>query len=99
MTNKIEKPKNQWALVVWLLIEYSNKGVTMADASRYYFHKFTNRLRDVEKSHDKLKIRRLPMTKKNRFGHVCNFVNFKAISPKPYLINLLAKINRQGLKP
>ena len=96
---KLETPKNQYALVVRLLIDYYQTGVTMADASRYYFHKFTNRLRDVEKPRaDKLKIRRLPMTKKNKFGHTCTFLNFKSLAPKPYLINLLSKLNREGMK-
>lgn len=95
---KLENPKNQYALVVRLLIDNHNKGVTMVDASRLYFHKFTNRLRDVEKLHPKLKIRRLPMTVKNRFGHTCNFLNFKSLAPYPYLCNLLSKLNREGVK-
>ena len=99
MTNKIESPKNQYALVVRLLIDYYQTGVTMADASKHYFHKFGNRLKDVERSRmDKLKIRRLPMTKKNRFGHTCTFLNYKSLAPKAYLINLLAKLNREGIK-
>lgn len=99
---KLEKPKNQWAFCIYLLIEHRAEGVTMVTAMKDYFHKFQTRLLEIEKSNSrkrKLKIRRLPITKKNRFGHTMTFLNYKSVASKAYLINLYLKINRQGLKP
>lgn len=94
---KLSKPTNQWSLVVYLLIEKYTQGITMKDAMQVYFHKFQSRLGEVEKSRkDKLKIRRLPITKKNRFGHTCTFLNYKSVANKKYLLNLYEKLNREG---
>lgn len=97
MTQKKEL-KNQYALAVYLLLENYSRGVTMVDAMRDHFHKYTNRLRDVEKLHPKLQISRLPVQTKNRFGHSCRFLRFKSNAPKAYLVNLIGKLNREGLK-
>lgn len=94
-----EKPKNQWALVVYLLLENKLTGLTMKTACADIFYKFQTRLGEVEKGRkDKLKVRRLRMKKKNRFGHNMTYINYKSLAPKPYLRNLIAKLNRQGLK-
>lgn len=96
MSKKIEL-KNQYALAVYLLLENYSQGVTMVDAMKDWFHKFTNRLRDVEKLHPKLKISRLPIVTKNRFKHPVRYIRFKSNAPKPYLINLINKLNKNGL--
>lgn len=101
----IPKPKNDYALVVWLLIKHKSQGVTMVTAMQYYFHKFQNRLGDVEKSANRkgnprkpqLKILRLWIKKKNRFGHQMNFMNYKSLAALPYLVNLLKFLNQYGL--
>lgn len=96
---QIEKPKTQHALVVWLLLEYYSTGLTMKQACAELFYKFQSRLGEVERPRKaKLKIIRLRMNKKNRFGHNMSYINYKSIAPKPYLRNLIAKLNRQGLK-
>lgn len=95
---KLQSPRNQYALVLRLLIENGSKGVTMVDAMKDFFHKFGTRLSEVEKSHPKLKVRRLPMTTKNRFGHSCTYTNYKSLAPYPYLRNLYSKLNKVGLK-
>ena len=93
------KTNNQHALVVRLLIEYHKTGMSMKDAAKDFFHKFQTRLLEVEKGRqDKLKIRRLPMTTKNRFGHVCTYTNYKSLSSLPYLINLHNKLCKLGYK-
>lgn len=94
---QLQNPKNQYALVLRLLIDKGNMGVTMVDAMRDHFHKFQSRLGEVEKAHPKIKIRRLPMTKKNRFGHSCTFTNYKSLAPFPYLRNLMNKLNKEGM--
>ena len=102
---KTINPKNQWALAVQLLIENGNKGVTMKDACKVLFFKMQSRLGELERSLDStgkprkyaLKIRRLPITQKNRFGHSMTYYNYKSLAPKSYLQNLLKKLNKNGL--
>lgn len=94
----LNKPKNQWAQCLYLLIENGNRGVTMVTAMKDYFHKFGTRLGELEEGRKhKLKIQRLPMTKKNRFGHTCTYTNYKSLAPKKYLINLYNKVNKMGV--
>lgn len=95
---KLQEVNNQYALVVKLLIENKTSGVTMVTAMKDYFHKFQTRLLEVEKAHPKLNIRRLPITAKNRFNHVCTYTNYKSLAPIPYLRNLFALLNKNGLK-
>lgn len=98
ITQRLDKPKNQYSLCVRLLLENGSSGVTMVDAMKDYFHKFQTRLLEVEKAHPKIQVRRLPMTTKNRFGHSCTYTNYKSVAPKPYLLHLYALLNREGLK-
>ena len=98
ITQRLEKPKNQYSLVVRLLMENHSRGVTMVEAMKDYFHKFQTRLLEVEKAHPKLQVRRLPMTTKNRFGHSCTYTNYKSVAPYQYLIHLYGLLNREGLK-
>lgn len=98
ITQRLEKPRNQYAQAVRLLIECGGAGATMVDAMKDYFHKFQTRLLEVEKVHPKIQVRRLPMTTKNRFGHSCTYTNYKSVAPKQYLIHLFNLLNRQGLK-
>lgn len=93
------KPQNQWALALRLLIENRTSGMSMKEAMADHFHKFQSRLLELEKGRkDKLKIRRLPMTKKNRFGHNMTYTNYKSLAPLNYLVNLYNKVNKQGIK-
>lgn len=102
---KLSTPKNQYALVLRLLIENKQKGVTMVTAMKDWFHKFQTRLLELEKSmgegnvprSQNLKIRRLPVTTKNRFGHPCTYTNYKSLAPVTYLKNLYEKVNKYGL--
>lgn len=95
---RLTKPKNQYAQVIHLLIENYAKGVTMVDAMRDWFHKFQTRLGEIEKRRNgKLKLSRLNVTTKNRFGHTCTYKRYKSNAPKPYLINLFHKLNERGL--
>lgn len=106
ITERLDKPKNQYSLCILLLIEYSSTGVTMIDAMKgYLFHKFQSRLGEIERSHDSegnprsltLKIRRLPITQKNRFGHTMTFTNYKSLAAKSYLMHLYNKLNKSSL--
>lgn len=102
---KATTPQNQWSLVVQLLIENGNRGITMKDACKVLFFKMQSRLGELEKSLDhngkqrknSLKIRRSPITQKNRFGHTMTYYNYKSLAPKSYLTNLLKKLNKHGL--
>ncbi len=94
----LQKPTNQYSLVTWLLITNRNKGVTMVDAIGVYFYKFQTRLLEVEKVHPKMKMMRLRLTKKNRFGHTMTFTNYKSMANIRYLYNLHALLCKEGLK-
>ncbi len=96
ISQRLDKPKNQHSLAVRLLIENHSKGVTMLDAIKDSFYKFNTRLAEVEKEHPKLKIIRLRMTTKNRFGHSCSYFNYKSVAPYQYLIHLYNKLNREA---
>lgn len=103
---KVQMPTNEWSMVVWLLIKHQDTGFTMKDACEILFYKVQSRLGELEKSFDsdgkprslKLKIRRLRMKKKNRFGKPMSFLNYKSLASKKYLINLMNKLNKEGLK-
>ena len=103
---KVEHPKTQHALVVRMLIDYQQTGFSMKEACQLLFYKLQTRIGELERSVDekgvprkqKLMIRRLPMTGKNRFGHSMSYVQYKSLAPKSYLVNLLAKLNREGVK-
>lgn len=95
---KLQEPKNQFSLVVWLLATQGSAGVTMVDASKLFFHKYQTRQLEVEKAHPKLKIRRLKVTRKNKFGHSCTFTNYKSMASWTYLCNLVSYLNKNGLK-
>jgi len=92
---QLQKPVNQHSFAIRLLIDYGNKGVTMKDAVKEYFYKFNTRLNEVEKDHPKLKIRRLRMKAKNRFGHTVNFFNYKSMANHRYLVNLYNLLNKE----
>ena len=99
---KLAQPKNSHALVVRYLIEYHNKGLSMIDLMGEAFYKFQTRLLEIEKSISTttgssrsltLKINRVPMTKKNRFGHSMTYTHYKSLAPMSYLINLYDWLN------
>lgn len=96
--HNLDKPKNQWALVIWLLLENGSQGVTMAKACNDHFHKFQTRLLELEKPRkDKIKILRIWTSKENRFGHRATFYNYKSVASIHYLIGLYKKINIHGM--
>lgn len=91
-------PRNQWALSVRYLIEHPH-GFTMSQPVKDFFYKWQSRILEVEKGRkDKMKIRRLPMTDKNRFGHTMTVTNYKSLASKSYLVNLYNKLNKLGVK-
>ncbi len=102
---QLQKPKNQYALTLRLLIQNKSTGVTMKQCCAVLLYKFQTRLLEIEKSLDRhgkprhlsMKIRRLPMTKKNQFGHSMTFTNYKSLAPTSYLIALHNKLNKHGL--
>jgi len=103
---KLQQPKNQYALTIWMLMEWKERGVTMKECCNFMFYKFQTRLGEIERSLDsngnprslKLKIRRLNINKKNRFGHPMTIKNYKSLASYSYLKNLLAYLNKNGLK-
>lgn len=98
MIYNLDKPRNQYAQAVLLLIEKGASGVTMADACKDFFYKFCTRLGEVEHGrHDKIKVIRLKETSINRFGHPVTYTRYKSIADVHYLIGLYKKLNENGL--
>ena len=97
---QIPKPKNQWALAVYLLAENKNKGLTVADATKSdTFYKFSNRVNEVIYGReDKIKLIKLWCPFKNRFNHNGRHINYKSLANKNYLCNLINKLNKEGAK-
>jgi hypothetical protein len=97
---QIPKPKNQWALAVYLLAENKNKGLTNADATKSdTFYKFQVRLNEVMKGReDKIKVIKLWCKFKNRFNHNGRHINYKSLASHTYLCRLIEKLNRDGAK-
>lgn len=96
----IQKPKNQWALAVYLLAENHRKGLTTGDAvERDKFYKFSNRLLEVEYGREnKLKLIKVRLKFTNRFKHPGSHINYKSLASFAYLRNLVALLNREGIK-
>jgi len=102
---KLQSPKNQYALAVRLLIDHKQTGVTMKHCCYVFFYKFQSRLGEIERSIGSngkqrrlsMKIRRLPVTKKNRFGNSMTYTEYKSLAPITYLKNLYNKLNKEGL--
>lgn len=109
MTNhqtKLSPPRNQYSLCIRLLIDHKQTGVTMKHCCNVLFYKFQTRLGEIERSIGtdgkprrlSLKIRRLPVTKRNRFGNSMTYTEYKSLASISYLKNLYSKLNREGLK-
>ena len=100
--SKLQRPKNDWAKAIWILIQNHIAGISMAKVLTHYdqtFYKFQTRLGDVEKEHPKLKISHvmIPYTS-NVDGKKKHYTQYTPLSPYPYLVNLYNKINENGLK-
>lgn len=103
---KLQSPQNQYALAIRLLIDHKQTGVTMKHCCNVLFYKFQTRLGEIERSIGtdgkprrlSLKIRRLPVTKRNRFGNSMTYTEYKSLAPISYLKNLYSKLNKEGLK-
>lgn len=100
---KIEKPKNDWAKTIYILLLNYMAGVSMAKVLTNHepcFYKFQTRLLEVEKAHPKLKLIRTPKTYKSKMdGKTRSYTQYTLLSVRPYCVNLYLKLNRQGLKP
>lgn len=89
------KPKNQHAWVVLLFLE-NPEGFSMSVPCSDMFYKFQSRLGELDKANADLKIVRLPMTKKNRFGHTMNYTHYKCLNERSYLLELYNSLNENG---
>ncbi len=103
---KLSKPTNDYCIVVKLLIDNYDRGVSMKEAAMIRFHKFQTRLLELEKSVSKngtsrsvkLKIRRLSMKHTKPWGEKTSYMNYKPLCSKSYLYNLYEVLAKKGLK-
>lgn len=103
----LDKPKNTYALAIYLLIENYSLGVTMLDAMKIdCFHKFGTRLYNIDESISSttgkqrkhlLKIIRPRVKVKTRFGLSASCTRYKATCSIKYLESLYNHLNKYGL--
>ncbi len=100
--SNLEKPNNQWAEALWILNDSFLGGVSMVKVLRNYnpfFYKFQSRLGEVMKEHPKLTVSKVTLTHKPKSSSkTIHYTHYTPICPKPYLINLYNKINKEGFK-
>lgn len=103
---KLSKPTNDYCIVVKLLIDNYDRGLSMKEAGQVMMFKFQTRLGELEKSIGKdgerrvlkLKIRRLPMKHTKPWGEKTSYMNYKPLCSKIYLYNLYEVLAKKGLK-
>lgn len=100
--SKLEKPNNDYARVMHILIDSYIAGVSMAKVLNNYapnFYKFQTRLSDIQKAHPKLRISKTSIAFKNdKLNKKGYYFEYKSLSPMPYMKNLYNLLNREGLK-
>lgn len=99
--SKLQRPKNDWCRVLYILHDNYMAGVSMAKVLNVlpHFYKFQTRLLEIEKLHPKLKISRTHIPFKNaRLNKSGYFTQYVALCPPKYLVNLYNLINENGLK-
>lgn len=100
--SSLQKPKNDYAKALYILMDNYMGGVSMAkvlNSYDYTFYKFQTRLAEVEREHPKLKISRTMIPYVSRLdSKKKKFMQYTIISPKPYVSNLYNKLNNEGFK-
>lgn len=98
----LERPVNDYARVMHILIDSYIAGVSMAKVLNNYapnFYKFQTRLSDIQRAHPKLKISKTAIPfKNNKLNKSGYFFQYTPLSPMPYMKNLYNLLNREGLK-
>ena len=99
--SKLEKPNNDYARVMHILIDSYIAGVSMAKVLNNYApncYKFQTRLSDIQRAHPKLKISKTAIPSKNsKLNKNGYFYQYTPLSPMPYMKNLYNLLNREGL--
>ena len=100
MIAKLDKPKNQWAKVVKILLLEYDKGVSMAKVlTKYYreFYKFSTRLCDIERNEKDFMVSKETKTYKDADGKTSHYTQYNPVNTKKYLKELYIKLNKDGL--
>lgn len=100
--SNLQKPVNDWAKCLYILHNSYMGGTNMLKVLNDYdrnFWKFQTRLSDILKAHPKLKVSKVPIPFKSKLtGKSGYFTQYTPLSPRPYMINLYNKLNREGMK-
>lgn len=98
----LERPVNDYARVMHILIDSYIAGVSMAKVLNNYapnFYKFQTRLSDIQRAHPKLKISKTAIpfknSKLNKNGY---FYQYTPLSSMPYMKHLYNLLNKEGLR-
>ena len=98
----LERPVNDYARVMHILIDSYIAGVSMAKVLNNYapnFYKFQTRLSDIQRAHPKLKISKTAIPfKNNKLNKSGYYFQYTPLSSMPYMKNLYNLLNKEGLK-
>lgn len=101
ITERLEKPTNQWAKALYILIDSYTGGVNMLSVLNDYdrnFWKFQTRVSDLLKWHPKLQIAKSSIPFHSKLSDTGGYyTHYTIISNKEHCINLYNKINKLGL--
>lgn len=102
INQKLERPRNDWAKCLYILIDSYTAGTNMLSVLKDYdrnFWKFQTRLSDLLKYHStNLKISKVPIPFHSKLSDKEGwYTQYTPIGEKSYMINLYNKINKQGL--
>jgi hypothetical protein len=97
---KLEKPLNDWAKCLWILIDSYLPGVSMAKVLTVYsptFYKWQTRLSNILEAHPKLKVSKvtIPYTDKIT-GKSKHYTQYTLLSNIKHCINTYNFINKNG---
>lgn len=102
ITQKLEKANNDWCKALYYVILDFTGGTNMKKVLRQspLFWKFQSRISDLKKWHPEFKrnLQSIPIPFKDEAtGKSGHYNHYTFTGNKAYLLNLYAKINKQGL--
>lgn len=102
--SKLDKPRNDWAKALWILHQSYMGGVNMNKVLNNFspnFWKFQTRISDICKAHPRFKekLQKTDVPFKDKVTGKTGYTTwYTPLHPKPYILNLYNKINKEGLK-
>jgi hypothetical protein len=96
----LDKPKNQWAKVIKiLLIEYVSGTNMAAVLNNHYknFYKFSTRLGDIERNEKDFIVNKTTVAYTDIDGKPSHYTQYNPLNTRQQLTELYEKLNKDGL--